>query len=80
MSDNHPESVVPIEIRLNGETVFKGASTYPHDVWAVKSFGLKPGALHPGVNTVEIENKGEGPLVTPPWLGVSFIRIKSKAQ
>jgi hypothetical protein len=79
MSDNHPESVVPIDIKLNGETLFKGASTYPRDVWGVQSFDLKTGLLRQGTNTVEISNNGDGPLGNIPWLGVSFVRIKSKA-
>jgi hypothetical protein len=80
MSDNHPESVVPIEIKLNGESLFKGASTYPRDAWGVQSFDIKPEILRQGANTVEITNNGDGPLGNIPWLGVSFVRLKSKAQ
>ncbi|MFH1906918.1 MAG: hypothetical protein ABIL11_05995, partial [Chloroflexota bacterium] len=77
MDDNQPSSKAPLEIKLNGKTIFKGKNTYPDQEWAVQAFPLKADDLVIGTNTVEIQNTGEGPQRSIPWFGVSFVRIRS---
>ena len=79
MDDNQPSSKAPLEIKLNGKSVFKGANTYPDQEWAVQAFPVVPADLVAGQNTVEIINTGEGPLGNIPWFGVNFVRIKAAA-
>ncbi len=76
MDDNQPSSHAPIEIKVNGRTVYKGPNTFPDQEWAVQSFPINAEDLHEGQNSIQIANTGEGPRGNIPWFGVSFVRLR----
>jgi len=79
MDDNQP-SKAPIEIKLNGKTVFRGNSTFPDAGWSLRSFKIDKSDLKEGRNIVEISNTGKGPRGNIPWMGISFVRIKTSQK
>jgi hypothetical protein len=77
MDDNWPAPhKAPIEILVNGTSVFKGPSEFPDNEWAARSFPIPDGALKVGDNEVLIKNLGDSASPsTPPWFGVTFLKI-----
>ncbi len=77
MDDNWPPPhKAPIEILVNGTSVFKGPSEFPDNEWAVKTFPIPDGALKVGDNEVLIKNLGDSASPsTPPWFAVTFLKI-----
>ena len=74
------EAVAPLRIRLNDQVIFEGTNAFLYDRWSVKAFPLDADLLRAGVNTLEIENTGNGPVSAVPWFGISFVRLRSQAD
>jgi len=80
MDDNAPTKA-PIEILVNGVTVFKGDSQFPDEQWAARSFPIPDGALKLGANEVVLRNVGDSSLDSnPPWFAVAFFKISSNTK
>jgi hypothetical protein len=80
MDDNWPApSKAPIEILVNGKSVFHGNSEFPDNEWAAKSYSIPDGTLKVGANEVLIKNLGDSASPsTPPWFGVTLVKIAEK--
>ena len=80
LCDDVVNSRAPIIVTVNGVTVFEGAADFPDNRWSVREYPLPFERLAPGTHTVSIRNTGKGPLNNIPWLGISFVRLKSAGK
>jgi hypothetical protein len=77
MNANAPRAGgVPIEVVVNGRTIFTGPSPFPDAAWSTHTFSLPAGLLKRGDNMVDLRNTdGSGRYRYAPWLAVNFIKI-----
>lgn len=68
----------PIRIRINNTPLAEWKNDFPDGAWAVKSIQLPTGVLKQGKNQIVMENTGIGPKGQPPWLAVTFLRLKKQ--
>lgn len=78
--DDDAAAACPIEILLNGVSIFRGASGFPGDGWRWRRFGVPGGTLRPGRNELSIINQAsEGTAGMPPWFMVAECRIAEES-
>ncbi|MDP6451200.1 MAG: beta-galactosidase trimerization domain-containing protein, partial [Lentisphaeria bacterium] len=76
MDDNWPNHYAPIEILVNGTSLFKGKTDFPDNEWDTRDYEIPPGILKVGDNTVVVRNLGDSASPsTPPWFGIAFLKI-----
>ncbi len=69
-----------IAIELNGQTLFTGENGFSQDRFDVRKFGLPPGLLKAGENTLTVScREKEGALGMPPWFQVAAAAIAPEA-
>ncbi len=74
--DDNASSKAPMELFVNGRSVFSGPSPFPDNAWATHAFALPEGTLKAGENVVEIRNTSPSNRdLTPPWLGINFVKL-----
>jgi len=79
--DDNATTKAPIELLVNGVSVFKGDSQFPDEQWAARAFPIPDGALKVGANEVVLRNTGDSSLDSnPPWFAVTFFKISSNSK
>jgi len=66
MDDNWPNNYAPIEIPVNGTSLFKGKTDFPDNEWDTHDDEIPPGILKVGDSASQS---------TTPWFGIAFLKI-----
>ncbi len=74
MDDNWPNHYAPIEILVNGTSLFKGKTDFPDNEWDTRDYEIPPGILKMGDNNVVVRNLGDSASPSP-WFGIAFLKI-----
>ncbi len=74
MDDNWPNHYAPIEILVNGNSLFKGKTDFPDNEWDTRDYEIPPGILKMGDNNVVVRNLGDSASPSP-WFGIAFLKI-----
>lgn len=70
---------VPIQISMNGKTVFAGEGDFPEQTLTERTYPIPADALKTGINTLRIEcTVPRGPIGNRPWFGIARIELKTR--
>lgn len=76
--DDSPEKC-PIQIELNGNTVFQGANTFDRFGWNIRRFTIPAGLLKEGANSLIIRNLSDsGNISGPPFFMLNYAVLQKK--
>ncbi len=74
--DDDFDTVCPVEILLNGKSLFAGPSGFAKDDWSWKHLPIPADALKVGSNELVIANRAkEGRVGQPPWIMVAAVVV-----
>jgi hypothetical protein len=81
--DSEDEEKTPIHVRINDTEIFNGPNPLPNDIepnhgtWGYLNLAAFPAnQLHPGVNTITIENGApSGPVGQPPFIMINYVEL-----
>jgi len=65
-----------IELKLNGQALFRGPNEFSGEAWQLRPFAIPPGLLKVGANEIVVTNTEEqGKLGLPPWFMVALCAV-----
>src|SRR5437867_1800741 len=81
--DSEDKAKTPMRILINGQPIFDGPNPLPNDFspnpgnWGLFTWTFAAALLHPGRNTLTIENRAaSGTIGAPPFIMVDFAQLR----
>jgi serine/threonine-protein kinase len=85
--DSEDRAKTPLRILINDQPIFEGPNPLPNDFspnagsWGLYTWTFDAGLLHPGRNTLTIENHAAtGQIGLPPFVMVDFARLEWETE